>query len=390
MTSTSTMTFCNTFYSLLGAPRPFDPTHKYTTSYLISPLALALIRLLFSLYAFVAIFFQLAYESTVSDPDQRWTARHSLSYFTNLCYWGLAFYYLFSGLHTLAYRFDTRASTGEEETWGNGKDVANGGHLPPARRSFWGYLNLNNWPRPLQALHTIFYSSVMTFSPLVTIVFWAVLYRGPWWPDDFDQWKNVRLIPPSPPSYVKCRLNESDLRPRSEHPPSPFDHPLHQHAPFTAITPPRPHHPTCALPRARLPHPHRRWVLPILLPQPGRPLPGHRGRLHHRDPGGRVYHLWARLGCHVGEAKDSGEECEEENYWQRSRCRCRSGTGDHGKTECKFLKREGKILCLRVHKDRVTLHRLDFTRVKWEGAISYTPGSHFSEAHYQGRISKYR
>ena len=174
------MSASNTLYNLMGAPRPFDTANKYTSSYCVSTLILALTRLLFAVYAFTTLFFQLAYESTVHSEDQRWTARHHLSYFTNLCYWGLAFYLLMSGVHTLAHYITSRQQS----------TVKGGG----GRLSFWHYLNLTLWPRPLQALHAILYSTAMTFPPLVTIVFWGVLYRNPWWPDEFDGWKNVRLL----------------------------------------------------------------------------------------------------------------------------------------------------------------------------------------------------
>jgi hypothetical protein len=73
-------------------------------------------------------------------------ARLQFSYFTVLCYWGLAFYFLVAALHTLTYAIS--------------------GATPLLNR-FW---------RPFQALHYLFYSSITTFPLLVTIVYWAVLY----------------------------------------------------------------------------------------------------------------------------------------------------------------------------------------------------------------------
>lgn len=90
-------------------------------------------------------------------------ARHSFSYFTNLTYWGLAFYFFFSALHTVSY-------------------VRTGSPL------------LSRWPRPLQALHSFFYTTVVTFPVLVTVVFWAILYSGPWFPVTFNAWSNVRVL----------------------------------------------------------------------------------------------------------------------------------------------------------------------------------------------------
>lgn len=249
-------------YTLLGLPPspspsdPFDPEHTYTTSFCIPTLALALLRLLFAFYAFVTLFFQLIYESTaivspafpttvaaagLEQSELRWSAKHHLSYFTNLCYWGLAAYLAVSGVHSLArgvvereeeggagggggqrwrrppagagwrdmsYTIanagvEIREGEGGEEEKGAGVGVggAGGGGKRGRGRgnTFWRRLDLNEWPRPLQAAHAVLYSSIMVFPPLVTIVFWSVLYKNPWWSDVFDGWKNVNLNPPPPP-----------------------------------------------------------------------------------------------------------------------------------------------------------------------------------------------
>jgi len=89
-------------------------------------------------------------------------------------YWGLAFYFLFSGLHTLSY-----ARTGV--SW------------------------LQRWPRALQALHAIFHSTIITLPFLVTIVFWTVLYTNPFFPVRLEAWSNVRphrpILPLAPSSH---------------------------------------------------------------------------------------------------------------------------------------------------------------------------------------------
>ena len=148
-------------YALLGAPTPFDPTHRFTTSWLLSPTILACLRLILSLYAFTTIFFIFGWDGT---HHTLYLARQSFSYFTNLTYWGLAFYFLSSSVHTFFY-----ARTG----------------------SSW----LQTWPRALQALHAMLYTTVITFPFLVTIVFWAVLYSGTWFPVTFNGWSNVRDPP---------------------------------------------------------------------------------------------------------------------------------------------------------------------------------------------------
>jgi hypothetical protein len=82
------------------------------------------------------------------------------SYFTILTYWGLAFYFLIAAIHTLTY-----ARTGAPL--------------------------LDRFPRPLQALHAFYYTTVTTFPPLVTIVYWVLLYKAPWFPEEFNAWSNV-------------------------------------------------------------------------------------------------------------------------------------------------------------------------------------------------------
>jgi hypothetical protein len=76
-----------------------------------------------------------------------------------LCYWGISFYFLISALHTFSY-------------------AINGG--TPL---------LNRLPRPLQALHYLFYTTITTFPFLVTIVYWAILYSG--FSSRFTLWSNV-------------------------------------------------------------------------------------------------------------------------------------------------------------------------------------------------------
>lgn len=144
-------------YPLLGVSQPFDPTFRFTTSWLLPPYLLASLRLFFALYAFITIFAIFAWDDS---HHLTLTARRSFSYFTNLTYWGLAFYFLFSALHTYSY-----ARTGK--AW------------------------LRSWPRPLQAAHAVLYTTIVTYPLLVTLVFWAILYRNPWFPLVEEGWSNV-------------------------------------------------------------------------------------------------------------------------------------------------------------------------------------------------------
>ena len=76
-----------------------------------------------------------------------------------LCYWGTACYFAIAAIHTFSYAHNGRSST------------------------------LNRLPRPLQALHHLFWTSIATYPLLVTIVYWGVLYSG--FTTTFAVWSNV-------------------------------------------------------------------------------------------------------------------------------------------------------------------------------------------------------
>lgn len=157
-------------------PTGFDPTYRFFTSWLLSPVYLGLLRLLCSSYCFFTMLFSLGWFASHSVtwrltdillPDDTYSIGtraigESFSYFSYLSYWGLAFYLLFSGIHTLTY----------------------------ARR---GTTVLHSWPRSLQVLHSCLYSTVTCFPILVTICFWGTLWAG--WEDAtiFYKWHNVSV-----------------------------------------------------------------------------------------------------------------------------------------------------------------------------------------------------
>ncbi|TQV96469.1 hypothetical protein V2A60_003133 [Cordyceps javanica] len=153
------MAFLNAFKFGNGL---WDPSHRYETSWLLPPWLLFACRALFSVYAFTDLFFVIGWSCTHDAAGGCQAARRSFSFFTVLTYWGIAFYLAVAAVHTLSY-------------------IRSGG-----RDSLLARL-----PRPLQALHALFYTSVVTLPFLVTIVFWAVLYAGPWFPDTYSAWGNV-------------------------------------------------------------------------------------------------------------------------------------------------------------------------------------------------------
>jgi hypothetical protein len=145
------------FYLLMGVDDNFDPSHRFETSWLLTPWLLGAWRALFSLFAFTTTFFMFGWRNTHGDAID---SRRSFNYFTNLTFWGISFYGLFSAYHTLAY--------------------ARSGQAP-----------LNRWPKILQVLHSLFYTTIVVFPFIVTIVYWAILYSGHWFRSDFDAFTNV-------------------------------------------------------------------------------------------------------------------------------------------------------------------------------------------------------
>lgn len=103
-------------------------------SWALPSLVLASIRALFSIYAFVVLFYQIAYRLGNGQDEQ---VQQSFSYFTVLGYWGLAFYFAFATAHTISYALGSRA---------------------------W----LQSWPAWMKWLHGVFYATVTVFPFIVT------------------------------------------------------------------------------------------------------------------------------------------------------------------------------------------------------------------------------
>ena len=107
---------------------------RLSTSWLLPPVAFFALRVFLCCYAFFVILFVLGWDSTHGDSR---AARHSFSYFTDLTYWGLAFYFAFAAAHTGSYAFTGRA---------------------------W----LERWPEVLRWLHSAFYCTVTVYPFIVT------------------------------------------------------------------------------------------------------------------------------------------------------------------------------------------------------------------------------
>ncbi|KAI9684082.1 MAG: hypothetical protein M1829_003352 [Trizodia sp. TS-e1964] len=135
----------------------FDAAHRFSSSWLLSPWALFALRALLALYSFLTIFVIIGLQCVLGQARD---VRASFSYFTTLSYWGLAFYFLFAAVHTYGY--------------------ARTGTAP-----------LGRWPRALQTLHAVLYTTIVTLPFIVSIVFWATLYTGPWFPTPLDGFSNI-------------------------------------------------------------------------------------------------------------------------------------------------------------------------------------------------------
>jgi hypothetical protein len=111
---------------------PVDPV-RFSTSWLVKAKTLFCVRAIISLYIFTSIITKLSYYS-VNDPVDD---GQDFSYFTSLTFWGLAFYFAVAALHSGSY-------------WYTGT---------PA---------LAKWGAVLQALHSIYYSTITVYPPIVT------------------------------------------------------------------------------------------------------------------------------------------------------------------------------------------------------------------------------
>jgi len=138
----------------------FDPEHRFVTSWLLHPLGLASLRLVFALFCWANLFVTFGYDA-VHEPG---SIGAQFSYFTNLTWWGITCYMTIAALHTFVY----------------------------VRR---GYTFLDRWWRPLQLLHSFFYTTIVTYPFLVTIVYWVLLYKAPWFTNPMDAFRNASAFP---------------------------------------------------------------------------------------------------------------------------------------------------------------------------------------------------
>ncbi|KAG1717200.1 hypothetical protein EDB19DRAFT_1900493 [Suillus lakei] len=138
-------------YEWFGVSAPFDPACRLVTSPFFSPLSLGALRLLFAIYSLVTTITVLVFESS-----------SIFSYFTDLSYIGLVAYFWASSIQTIVF-------------------VLRGQKAYP----------LQKWPRILQLLHILLYTTITIFPIIVTVVFWALLASSSTFSTQYSVWSNV-------------------------------------------------------------------------------------------------------------------------------------------------------------------------------------------------------
>jgi len=164
-------------YAAYGLPPTgFDSYKTFVRSNIVSPLMLAFVRAIIALYCFTTLivcYSWLAHNYSATNLQDVNVPTYTLitgsagigrsfSFFTYLTYWSLGFYFLFASIHTFCYAL---------------------------KRTTWLY----SWPKPLQLLHSFYYTTMTCFPFLVSIVFWATMYSGPWPKQRFVQWINLSV-----------------------------------------------------------------------------------------------------------------------------------------------------------------------------------------------------
>ncbi|KAI8597190.1 hypothetical protein EDD21DRAFT_386081 [Dissophora ornata] len=156
----------------------FEP-NRIVTSNLVSPKTLAIVRFLEFLYVAVA---------TITVWDSSDSAVDYFKYFTHLTYFGLMCYLLASALWGLFY---LRQPESERARW-----VKLGS-------PWWGYA------------HWLLYSTVVTYSVVVPIVFWTLLASGigSWTPLEYYQNISEHALDGVFGALVELTLNRHFLQP---------------------------------------------------------------------------------------------------------------------------------------------------------------------------------
>jgi len=145
--------------SHLGAPAPFDPNFKFVTSTVFNPLALGIIRFIFAIYTTTTLLIVLIHDVMTH------SAKSYLSFFTKLSYIGLCAYFWASSVQTLAYA--------------SRKDKAS--------------YPLQRWPRALQLMHSLLWTTITNFPFVITPVYWSIIATPELLATTYDIWENTSV-----------------------------------------------------------------------------------------------------------------------------------------------------------------------------------------------------
>jgi hypothetical protein len=148
--------FVRSFASSYNTSTSQNYVQRLCSSWLLPTWILFALRLLISIYAFATLFTRIGIYTTTGESH---AAALSFSFFTNLGYWGLGFYFAFAAAHTASYAAKGRA---------------------------W----LENWPAVLRYMHSAFYATITVFPFIVTAVYWAVLSAGSF-SSEISTWYNI-------------------------------------------------------------------------------------------------------------------------------------------------------------------------------------------------------
>ncbi|KAN0062904.1 hypothetical protein ACQY0O_004725 [Thecaphora frezii] len=191
------LSFTSRLYLWLGVPAPFDPQHRYVTSYVLSPFYLFLWRAIVALFTLITCIYTAAHDGG-----------STFSYFTVLSYWGIMGYFVVSALHTGSFWWSLRlwqrstaassASTLEASASSDSEEKRQsqepGDSLPYNDDAVVrGYPKswLDRWPRPFQAAHALLVSTVATYPLIVTIVYWNLLGDGSSFSTPYSSYSNM-------------------------------------------------------------------------------------------------------------------------------------------------------------------------------------------------------
>jgi len=155
-------------YDWFGVGPPFDAQYRLVTSGFLPPFWLFLLRFIFAVYTLTANIVYLILDLNVNHEP----ANQYYAYFTHLSYIGQCAYFCASSFHTGFFTLNLR-------------------YLRHGDTSQGLWYPLQTWGKFLQAMHIYLYCTVITFAPLLTIVYWAILKDADTFSTPLNSWNNI-------------------------------------------------------------------------------------------------------------------------------------------------------------------------------------------------------